>query len=213
MKSRIVLVDDHQMVRAGLRMILEKRDFSVVAEASDAKSAIDCVAQSEPDLVILDLHLMGEDGISATRKILQARPVTKVLIISADPSASSVSAALRAGASGYLVKGEASEELVRATEQVLSGMVYLCPVAMTAVAEKIKNQVDLEKPGKPRLSEREAETLKLVVEGLRNKEIADRLKVSTKSVETYRSRLMSKLGCTSTAELVRYAVREGLASL
>ncbi len=210
MKIRIVLVDDHQMMRDGLRMILEKKDFSVVTEASDVQSALDCVKQSEPDLVVLDLHLRGEDGISATRKILQARPNSKVLILSADPSAAAVSAALRAGASGYLAKDEASAELVRAAEVVMSGNVYLCPVAATAAAEAIKKQVD---PEKPRLSDRESETLKLVVEGLRNKEIADCLKVSTKSVETYRSRLMSKLGCSSTAELVRYAVREGLAAL
>jgi DNA-binding NarL/FixJ family response regulator len=214
MGVRIVLVDDHRILRDGLRMILQKvPDFTVVGEVGDGQGAIECVRKTAPDLVVMDLHLPDENGIACTRRILAERPGTKILVLSGNPDLTRVQEALRAGALGYVLKDKAADELVRAVRTVMNGKVHLSPSAATALVEGLKaNPAPGVAPAAPMLSERELAVLKLTVEGLRNKEIAERLDVSTKSVETYRARLMSKLGCASTAELVRYAVRAGIAS-
>jgi DNA-binding NarL/FixJ family response regulator len=212
MDVRIVLVDDHRILRDGLRMILQKvPGFAVVGEVGDGRSAMECVRQTAPDLVVMDLQLPDENGIACTQRILAERPGTKILVLSANPDLTRVQESLRAGASGYVLKDEAADELVRAVRTVMDGKVHLSPSAATALVEDLKaapnNTVA---PAAPKLSEREMAVLKLVVDGLRNKEIAEQLDVSTKSVETYRARVMSKLGCASTAELVRYALRAGI---
>ena len=196
-------------------MILEKElDFVVVAEAADIRSALACVGQQQPDLVVLDVHLPDGSGVEAARQILASWPQIKVLILSGDAGPTSVNEALLAGVAGYVAKEEASVELVRAARTVMAGRNYLCPTITTALMRDWKAKPARAVPaGPPRLSAREVQVLKSISEGLRNKEIAARLNVSPKSIETYRSRLMTKLGCASTAELVRYAVREGLAAL
>jgi DNA-binding NarL/FixJ family response regulator len=214
MSLTIVLVDDHRMFRDGMRLVLQREpDVSIVGEASDARGALECLAQTIPDILIMDLQLPDENGIDVSRKLLTTHPGLRILMVSGHPDLSHVNEALKAGVSGYLLKDEPSEELLRAVRTLMTGKVYLCPAAATALARDIRsNPVPEPETGKARLSPQELLVLKLVAEGLRNKEIADQLAVSTKSVETYRSRLMAKLGCSSTAELVRYAVREGILS-
>jgi DNA-binding NarL/FixJ family response regulator len=211
----VVLVDDHRIVREGLRLVLQKEpDLLVVGEASGVRDTLQCVRQAQPDVVVMDLHLPDGSGIDAARSILAERPQTRVLILSADSDLDQVRAALRAGVRGYLLKDAAGDELVRAVRAVLANQVYLCPAVTAVLVEDFTgNSRRPVSAGKPPLSERELQVLKLVVEGLRNKEMAVRLGVSVKTVETYRSRLMRKLGRASTAELVRSAVREGLAVL
>ena len=213
MDVRIVLVDDHCILRDGLRMILQREpDFTIVGETGDARSALECVRKTAPDLAVMDLHLPDEDGLVCTRRILEERPGTKILILSGSPDLRRVQEALRAGAAGYVLKDEAADELVRAVRNVMQGKVHLSPSAATAMVRELNVEPEPEAAAVgPTLSERELAVLKLIVDGLRNKEIAEHLSVSTKSVETYRARLMTKLGCTSTAELVRYAVRVGIA--
>lgn len=214
MAVRIVLVDDHRIMRDGLRMILRKEpDFTVVGEAGDARSAMECVRETTPDLVVMDLQLPDESGIVCSQRIVAERPRTKILVLSGDPDLTHVQQALLAGASGYVLKDETSGELVRAVHTVMSGKVYLSPSAATALVDGLNTEPTVKAPPIiSKLSDRELMVLKLVVDGLRNKEIAERLNVSTKSVETYRARVMTKLGCSSAAELVRYAVREGITS-
>jgi DNA-binding NarL/FixJ family response regulator len=211
----VVLVDDHRILREGLRLVLQKEpDLLVVGEASGVRDTLQCVRQAQPDVVVMDLHLPDGSGIDAARTILAERPQTRVLILSADSDLDQVREALQAGVRGYLLKDAAGDELVRAVRAVLANQVYLCPAVTAALVEDFTgNSRRPASAGKPPLSERELQVLKLVVEGLRNKEMAARLGVSVKTVETYRSRLMRKLGCASTAELVRSAVREGLAVL
>lgn len=194
-------------------MILQREPgFTVVGEAGDAQGALECVRSIRPDLVVMDLQLPDENGLKCSQRILAELPGIKIMVLSGDPNLALVEQALGIGISGYVLKDEAAGELVRSVHTVMNGKVYLSPSAATALAAGLKPG-PAPKPPSPlsTLSERELTVLKLVVEGLRNKEIADQLGVSTKSVETFRSRMMAKLGCGSTAELVRFAIREGLA--
>ncbi len=220
MPVRIVIVDDHRVLREGLRALLvREKDFEVVGEAGDSRTALECIRQVAPSLVIMDLQLPDETGIVCTQRILAEHPNTKVLVLSGHPDLTHVQEALQAGASGYVLKEDASEELVRAVRSVLQGQIYLSPAAATALIGRLFHQPPqaaakpLTSPSLPQLSEREITVLRLMVDGLRNKEAADRMGVSVKSVETYRARLMEKLGCSTTAELVRHAIRAGLVDL
>lgn len=209
----ILLVDDHRMLRDGLRLLLQgESGFEVVGEAGDVRTGLELTQKLAPNLVIMDIQLPDGTGIDACREIVAKHPDTRVLILSGNPDMTLLGAALRAGARGYLLKEEASDELVRAVRAILAGNVFLCPAAATALVNDLGNVGESSaKKDEPRLSERELQVLKLISDGLRNKEIAADLHISTKSVETYRSRLLTKLGFSSTAELVRYAVREKIA--
>lgn len=215
MPIRIVIVDDHRVLREGLRTLLAREpNFEVVGEAGDGCSAVECVRQSSPDLVLMDLNLPDVTGIVCTQRILAERPGTKVLVLSGDPDLSRVPEALQAGAAGYVLKEETTVELVRAIHSVMNGEAHLSAPATTALVGELFRETPSPVPTPvPRLSEREIAVLKLVIDGLRNKEVAARLGVSVKSVETYRARLMTKLGCSTTAELVRHAIRAGLVEL
>jgi len=209
-RTRILLVDDHRIVRQGLRLILEANAaFEVVGEADDADEAVAKAGELLPDVVVMDVHLTASDGLEASRRILDARPPTKIVVLSAETAPETVNRALQSGVSGYVLKEAAGEELIRAIETVLTGRFYLCPAITTAL---IRDQTfGLQPAAASALSERERELIRFVANGLRNKEIAEKLKLSIKSVEANRSRLMTKIGCGSIAELVRYAVREGIA--
>ena len=211
-KIRVVIVDDHRILRDGLRSLLDRQqDFFVVGEAGDGREALACMEKTVPDVLILDIHLPDETGLQITRKVLSSWPATRIIILSANPDSALVDEALRLGAVGYLCKEEAWNELTRAIQTVMRGQVYLSPVAATSLVANLNTrQAALEHPGKSSFTDRELDVLKLVFEGLRNKEIAGRIGVSVKSVEAYRSRLMSKAGCSSPAELVRFALREKL---
>jgi DNA-binding NarL/FixJ family response regulator len=215
MPIRIVIVDDHRVLRDGLRALLAREaDFEVVGDAGDGRSAVECVRQTSPDLVLMDLNLPEATGIVCTQRILAERPGTKVLVLSGDPDLSHVHEALQAGAVGYVLKEEATVELVRAIRSVMNGEAHLSASATTALVGGLFREPPPKAPPPiPPLSEREVTVLKLVIDGLRNKEVAARMGVSVKSVETYRARLLAKLGCTTTAGLVRQAIRAGLVEL
>jgi len=210
--TKILLVDDHRIVRQGLKLILEgDATFEVVGEAGDAAEAIAKADELNPDIVVMDIHLAGTDGLEASRHILLAHPATKIVVLSAETAPETVNRALEAGVSGYVLKEAAGEELIRAIQTVLTGRFYLCPAITTAL---IRAQTFGAPPTSgAALSDRERELIRFIAGGLRNKEIAEKLGLSIKSVEANRSRLMTKISCTSVAELVRYAVREGIASL
>lgn len=210
---RVLLLDDHRIFRTGLRLVLERvPGLSVVGEAGDGATALELARDAAPDLLVADIHLGAENGIAIARQILDSYPAIKVIFLSSDSNFALVRQALDAGGSGYLLKENAAHDLIRAIEAAQQGGVYLCPEVAAALVRDFRRRDDAGPDGSapPQLSEREREVLRLIAEGLRNKEIADRLRLSVKSVETYRRRLMHKLGYHSTAELVRYAIREGL---
>lgn len=210
---RILLVDDHQMMLQGLHQLLANEPgIAIVGEASNGGAAIEQVRSLAPDLVLMDIHLPDESGVETTRRILSEFPAMKVIALSSDEQLDVVLQALRAGVSGYIIKQNGSDELVRAIHAVIDDHLYLPHEISSAV---IKNFVKFSPNTRPTpngvvLKDRERLLLQLVSEGRRNKEIAENLGVAPKSVETYRSRLMKKLGCAGTANLVRYAIREGI---
>jgi DNA-binding NarL/FixJ family response regulator len=212
---RLLLVDDHPLLLRGLcQAVAQQPNLILVGEASTGAMALKLAQELTPDLVVMDLHLPDMNGIEATRQILRAQPAIKIVIFSSDTARPMVDAALQAGVCGYLSKSSALEELMRAMALVMEGKLYLSPdVSAGILADYKKTLVDGPEPSKPILSERERQLLRLVAAGRRNKEIADQMAISAKSVETYRSRLMKKLGCSGSAELVRYAIREGIAAL
>lgn len=207
MAVRILLVDDHKMFRDGLRLRLQlEPDFLVVGEAASAAEAYAAVERDAPDVVIMDVALPGENGIAATRRILAARPGLPLVVLTSIFDPGIANDALLAGARGFLRKEDASDELVRAIRTVLAGKVHLSADAATALTDALRERA----PSGPLLSERELAVLKGVAEGLTYKEIAAAMRIGVKSVETYRARLARKLGCSTRAELVRYALRQGL---
>lgn len=200
------------MFSAGLRSLLQLH-FSepLIAETTNGAAALACLEDLKPDIVIIDLHLPDQNGIAVSRQILQRQPSARLIMISGDSNLAHASEALQAGISAYLLKMNAPEELTKALDAVLADKIYLCAEANEFVLRDYRRAMAGNPPSpKTVLSVREREVLCLMAEGLRTKDIALRLAVSVKSAETYRQRLMRKLSCFSTAELVRYAVREHL---
>jgi DNA-binding NarL/FixJ family response regulator len=216
MAIRVFLADDHAVVRDGLRLILEaQEDITVVGEAEDGHQAIDRVLKAKPDIVIMDIAMPGLNGIEATQQILDSRPSVKVLILSMHSSPEYISRALKAGALGFLLKESAGKEVVKAVKTIYLGHRYLCQKISEAV---IDDYIDLQEAAQARspltrLSPREREVLQLVTEGKTTKEIGQMLFLSPKTVETYRSRLMGKLGIKDIPGLVKFAIQHGITSL
>lgn len=210
--TRLLLVDDHRILRDGLRALLSRHpDFLVIGEAGDGASALRAVRSQPPDIVVLDVRLPDMSGIEVARRILAVFSEVRVIMLSSDHSHACVHEALLAGVSGYVLKDNATDELIRALRAVAAKQLYLCPeVSTDVVASYRRGQFPNIDPPRQLLSERELQVLRLLAEGLRTKEIADRLGVGAKTVETYRARLMEKLKLTSIAELTRYAIREGI---
>ena len=213
MSLKILLVDDHHMFLKGLRLILEQEyaHEAVVTEAATASSAWEQARELKPDLFVIDIHLPDGDGIGLSRQILAESPAAKIIILSGETHLSFINDALQAGVAGYLLKENAPDELLTAIAAVQTGKMYLCSEANTAVLNDYKQHLAAKgTAAKPVLSAREREVLQLVARGCRTKEIADHLGVGVKSVETYRRRLIKKLGCNGTVDLVRRAMRQGL---
>jgi DNA-binding NarL/FixJ family response regulator len=210
-----MLVDDHQFVREGVRRMLEQQPgWQVVGEADCGDAAISLTGSLRPDTVVMDLQLPGQDGLEISERILQEFPGTKIVVLSAHTELASVRRALHLGVSAYITKSGPAEELLRAIRAAQGQRVYLSEeVAALVVQDYLKVVVHPKAEAKPLLTDRERLLLRLIAEGKRNKEIAQALRISPMSAETYRSRLMRKLNCTSAAELTRYAIREGIASL
>jgi DNA-binding NarL/FixJ family response regulator len=198
-----------------LRELMTKHPhLTVLGEATTGAMALKLAGELAPDLVVMDVHLPDMDGIAVARQVRDAQPSVKVVIFSGDASPSLVDEALRAGVCGYILKGSAVEELINAIDLVMAGKLYLSPSVGAGILEDHQSSLRREaEPLKPMLSDTEKELLRLIAVGLKNKEIAIQMKLSPNSIEAYRLRLTKKLGFRGTAELVRFAIREGIAPL
>lgn len=216
MSIRILIVDDHLMVREGLKSLLEKEpNITVVGQAASGYEALLAAERTAPHVVVMDVALPDLNGIEATRQILKAQPQLKVIGLSAHATRDYVNGMLQAGAAAYLLKRSAADELVRAVRVVVDGKIYLSPdVAGSIVAEHVRSQGgERGERALASLTAREREMLQLLSEGNSAKEMANTLHVSVKTVETHRRNVMQKLRLHSVAELTKYAVREGITSL
>lgn len=205
--TRILLVDDHELVSTGLRLLLEQRSmFRVIGTCGDCASARAMVRQLTPDVVLMDVELPDGDGIALTASLLAEFPALKVLVLTGRLLSEVVNRAKAAGARGCLAKTRAAAELLEAVQTVAAGELRFGDAGVTPRVAGARA------PDRPVLPQRESEVLNLLMLGLRNKEIASELQLSVKTVETYRARLMKRFQCASPAELVRHAIRVGLAS-
>lgn len=212
---RLILADDHKMFRDGLRPLLERqREFSVVGEAADGRDLLALVETLRPDLIVLDVSMPGLNGVEAARRIREFDPAIRIIMLSMHAERRFVVESLKAGASGYLLKDDAFEELIRAIPRVMAGQVVLAErIGERVVQEYVALARREEDSAFDRLSPREREVLQLIAEGRSTKEVAALQSVSVKTVETQRKQIMDKLDLHSVAELTKYAIREGLTSL
>ncbi len=215
MSIKILLADDHKIIREGLRNLIEKQaGFEVIAEAEDGLTAVKKAKKLAPDVVVMDIGMPGLNGIEATRQILADSPQAKIIALSMHSERHFVSEMLKAGASAYLLKDSAFEELVQAIRASRANKIYLSP----SIADKVIKDYITHIPGEnfsafSILTKREREILQLIAEGKSTKEIASLLFISIKTIETHRQNIMEKLDLRSVAELTKYAIREGLTSL
>ncbi|HEV2776240.1 MAG TPA: response regulator transcription factor [Solirubrobacteraceae bacterium] len=207
---RILLADDHAVVRHGLRLTLEAEpDFEVVAEASDGAQAVNAALRADIDLAILDISMPRLTGIQATRQLVEQRPDLRVLILSMHDSEQFFFEALRAGASGYVLKSAAHTDLVAACRATMRGEPFLYPRGVAALVREHLAQGREATMSDP-LSARESEVVKLIAEGLTSREIGAVLSISDKTVERHRANVLEKLGLKDRVALTRYAIRRGL---
>lgn len=210
--TTLVLVDDHPIVRQGLRALLEAEPgFRIIGEAGDGIEAAKLVERLQPDVLVLDLMIPGLNGLEVTRQVRQRSPLTQIVILSMHANEAYVLEALRNGATGYVLKGAAAAELIQAIREVSAGRRYLSPPlserAIEAYVQKANTApLDLYET----LTTREREILQLTTEGFSATEIADRLSISSRTVETHRANLMRKLRLRTQTDLIRYALRRGI---
>jgi len=204
---RVMLADDHQLVRQGIRALLEREGLDVVAEATNGREAVNLAAAMNPDVAVLDLIMPLLNGLEAAREILAHRPLARVVLLTMHTEEPQIVAALRAGVRGYVVKSQAAEDLVQAIREVGRGNAYLSPGVSRVLVDGFVSQST---PAADPLAPRERQVLQLVAEGKTSKEIAAMLDLTVRTAESYRTRIMEKLGIHETAGLVRYAIRRGL---
>ena len=204
---RVVLADDHALVRQGVRALLEKAGFEIAGEACDGREAVLLVTAARPDVAILDIGMPLLNGLDAVREVQKASPKTRTILLTRHDEVQYVTEALRAGVRGYVLKNQAATDLVEAIQQVGRGGIYLSPNISRAVVEAYLCKTDL--PADP-LTPRERQVLQMVGEGKSTKDVARLLGISAKTAESHRARLMRKLDIHETASLVRYAIRRGL---
>ena len=212
MSVKIIIVDDHKIMRDGLRTLLEKeKGLEVIAEAANGRETIRLAEQLRPDIIIMDISMDDLNGMDATRHIVGKDLGCRIIALSMHADKRFVAGMFEAGAVGYLLKDCAYDELVKAIRQVLSGSSYLCSMISGVV---IRDYVQRLRKSKPALlSLREKGILQLLAEGHNTKQIADKLNVSIKTVESHRQHIMTKLDIYNIAELTKYAIREGITSL
>ena len=211
LKTRILLADDHAMVRRGLRMVLDAEpDLQVVAETGDGADAVARALQDDVDLAILDITMPRMTGLQATRELHHRRPELRILILSMHENERYLYEALKAGASGYVVKKLADRDLVEACRATMRGEPFLYPAEITAVIrDHLSNALAGEQLRDP-LTPRETEVIKLIAESYTNRQIAEALVISEKTVERHRANILEKLGMHDRVQLTRYAIRRGL---
>ncbi|MEN8232717.1 MAG: response regulator transcription factor [Thermodesulfobacteriota bacterium] len=217
MSIRVLIADDHKIMLAGLRSLLEKQtDFEVVGEADNGRKAVQMAQEKKPDVVVMDVSMPDLNGIEATNQIIESLPETRVIALSMHSDKRFVMGMLRAGASGYLLKDCASQELANAIDQVAGGKKYLSPEITGVVIDDFLlggGSSEEVATAASQLSPREREVLQLIAEGWSTKQIASHLYVSIKTIETHRRQIMKKLDLHSIADLTKYAIREGLTSI
>ena len=215
MSIRILLADDHKITRQGLRSLLEKQqDMEVVGEAEDGRTTVSLVRELSPSVVIMDVTMPDLNGVEATRQIVGQSPDVKIIALSMHSDTLFVTEMLRSGASGYLLKDCAFEELARAIHAVVAGKTYLSPSVSGVVVDDYLHRLSkADFSDSQVLTDREREVLQLLAEGKSTKQIALKLHISVKTVETHRRQIMNKLDIHTVAELTKYAIRKGLTSL
>ena len=206
MTIRLVLADDHVLVRQGLRKLLESAGFIVAGEAADGREAVRLVRRENPDIAVMDIGMPQFNGLNAALELAQTHPQVRLIVLTQHDAPQYVAEALRCGVKGYVLKNQAARDLVRAIEGVSRGEVYLSPGVASAVAEAYASPEHRVNG----LSIRERQVLQLIAEGNSTKDIAAQLGISGKTVESHRSKLMRKLDIHDTAGLVRYAIRRGV---
>ena len=210
---RVLLSDDHDLFRAGLRVLLQDLGgFEVVAEAGDGREALRLVGAHRPDVVLMDLMMPGLNGLEATARVAREFPGVRVLVLSMNAAEEFVLPAVRAGASGFVLKNARPAELEQAIRALARGETYLTPAVSGHLIDDYRRRTAGEADSLAKLTPRQREVLQLVAEGHTTKQIARRLGVSVKTVETYRSQLMDALDIHHIAGLTRYAIRKGLVS-
>jgi two-component system, NarL family, response regulator NreC len=207
MPTRVLLADDHQVVREGLKALLEKQGYQVSAEASNGRDAVRLALQTRPDVAILDIAMPVLNGLDAAREIVQQLPSTRAILLTMHAEKGYVLEGLRAGIKGFVTKTHAAEDLIRAIREALRGTTYLSPEVSEAVVESFRTNQELSPDP---LTPRERQVLQLIAEGRSSKEVAAVLNISVKTAETHRSRILEKLDIHEVAGLVRYAIRRGL---
>ncbi len=214
MSLRILIADDHGVLRAGLRALLnEETDHEVVGEASTGEEALRAAASLRPDVVLVDLSMPGMGGIELTRKLREKLPATKVLVLTVHEDAALLREAISAGAAGYVVKRAVESELLAAIESVQRGELYVHPSMTRALLDSQKSAPPASRRGDPEaLTRRESDVLRLITRGYTNRQIADELDLSVRTVETHRANILGKLGLSTRAELVRWAADHKLTS-
>lgn len=211
---KILLVDDHGIIREGLATLLQQAGHEVVGEAADGRSAVRLAADLRPDMIVMDIGMAGMNGIDATREIVTERPTARVVALSMHSDPTYVARMLQAGARAYLLKESAFEELADAIAECNRGGIYLSrKITGVVVGDYLDRLTGVPAPPPVSLTPKERQVLQLVAEGLSTKEIAKRLFISTKTVETHRQNIMNRIGIRSIAQLTKYAIRHGLTSL
>ena len=209
-KIRVLIADDHAIVREGICLLLARhKDIEVVGQATDGRQAVARVAELRPDVVLMDITMPEVSGLEATQEIHKKFPATRVLVLTQHENKEFIFPLLRAGAAGYIFKRARAQELIGAIRAVFAQGAYLPPEVAHAVVDALAQPASEARAGSI-LSEREKEIVRLVAEGLSSREIAERLTISAKTVETHRANVMEKIGAHTTAELIKYAIREGL---
>ena len=210
MSIRILIADDHGVLRAGLRALLSaESDLEVAGEAADGREALRLVSELDPDVVLLDVNMPGPDGIEVTRRLKAVKPEVRVLILTVHEDEGLLREAIRAGASGYILKRAVESELIYAIHAVWRGDLYVHPAMTRALLQDLHSTLVADEAPVEPLTPREMEVLRLIAEGHTNRQIAEVLSISVRTVESHRANLMGKLGLHSRVELVRYAKRHG----
>jgi len=203
----VLVADDHAIVKEGLVNLLKEHDFDVVGAVGNGQELVDAAMRLRPDLIVTDLSMPGLSGIEVLTRLKSARVNSKVIVLTMHEDADLATRAMRAGASAFLLKQSAGEELLNAIQQTVEGRVYLTPTLTREVLERMGTSLD---HSEPQLTSRQHEVLRLIVEGRRMKEIAATLQLSVRTVESHKYQMMELLGVSSTAELVKYAITRKL---
>lgn len=215
MTKKIVLADDHAIVRSGIRAVVETmgKDLEIVAEVSNGKELVDYAKKNNPDVYVVDISMPVLNGIEAVEKIMQDNPNAKVVMLSMYDDSVSVEKSLKAGAKGYLVKVSAADEIVNAIEEVAAGRFYLCSKVSKYIIQGFLGKRVPRKEDTTGLTRKEKEVLQMIAEGNSSKDIARNFNLSLNTIHVHRNNIMKKLGIHKQAELVRYALKQGIAQL